>query len=84
MDTFITYISEHWPLIVLAGASIAFAAFFAASETAIVFSNKTRLHRLAEAGNMRAKTALRLTTGRDRLHSALLASRWKGSLSPGV
>ena len=74
MDTFITYISEHWPLIVLAGASIAFAAFFAASETAIVFSNKTRLHRLAEAGNMRAKTALRLTTGRDRLHSALLVA----------
>src|SRR4030067_30213 len=74
MDTYITYLSEYWPLIVLAGASTVLAAFFAASETAIVFSNKTRLHKLAEAGNMRAKTVLRLTTGRDRLHSALLVA----------
>src|SRR4030067_309708 len=65
MDTYITYLSEYWLLIVLAGASIVLAAFFAASETAIVFSNKTRLHKLAEAGNMRAKAALRIKTGRD-------------------
>ena len=74
MDTYITYLSEYWPLIVLAGASTVLAAFFAASETAIVFSNKTRLHKLAEAGNMRAKAALRITTGRDRLHSSLLVA----------
>jgi putative hemolysin len=74
MDTYITYLSEYWLLIVLAGASIVLAAFFAASETAIVFSNKTRLHKLAEAGNMRAKAALRITTGRDRLHSSLLVA----------
>ncbi len=67
-----TFLSEYWPLIALTGVSIVLAAFFAASETAIVFSNKAHLHQLADAGNLRAKAALRLTTGRDRLHSSLL------------
>jgi putative hemolysin len=57
-----------------AGACIALAALFAASETAVVFSNKPRLRQLAEAGNGRAEAVLALVEERDRLHSALLVA----------
>ncbi len=53
-------------------ASILMAAFFAASETAMLFANKARLHQLADAGNARAGAALTLALERNRLHSALL------------
>jgi putative hemolysin len=51
---------------------VLFAAFFAAAETAIVFSNKERLRTLSEAGNVNAAAVLALVKERDRLHSALL------------
>src|SRR5574341_399688 len=72
MDTFMTFIIGYWPLLAGAGASILLAGFFAASETAMLFVNKARLHQLAEAGSARAKAALDLTLERDRLHNTLL------------
>ncbi len=72
MDSFTIFISNNWPLIVMAAASIFLAAFFAASETAIVFSNKSRIHELSEAGNARAVAVLMLLQERDRLHATLL------------
>ena len=72
MDLFLTYLSDHWPLLAGMVASILFAAFIAASETAMLFANKARLHQLADAGNARADAALRLVLERNRLHSALL------------
>ncbi len=72
MDTFIAFLSEFWPLIVTATVSVILAAFFAASETAIVFSNKSDLRNQADAGKAAAAAALRLVEQRDRLHSALL------------
>jgi len=58
----------------LAGAfaSVLLAAFFAASETAMLFANKARLHQLAEQGNTRADAALKLSHERNNLHSTLL------------
>lgn len=72
MDSFTTFLSEHLYLIAGVLASILMAAFFAASETAMLFANKARLHQLADAGNARAGAALELALERDRLHSALL------------
>src|SRR5574337_934135 len=72
MDTFISFILDHWLLFSAAAASILFAAFFAASETAIVFANKTHVRELSEAGNERARTVMQLLGERDRLHSTVL------------
>ena len=72
MDTFLSFIADHWLLLLVAAMSILFAAFFAASETAIVFANKTRIRELAEAGNARARAVILLLEERDRLHSTLL------------
>jgi putative hemolysin len=72
MNTFTTFIIDHWPLMAGMGVSILLAGLFAASETAMLFSNKARLHQLAEQGNHRAQSALKLVLERDRLHSALL------------
>jgi putative hemolysin len=59
-------------LLVGAGASVLIAAFFAAAETAIVFSNKARIRELSESGDRRAGTVMLLMQERDRLHSTLL------------
>jgi CBS domain containing-hemolysin-like protein len=67
-----TFLTENWPLIAAASGSILIAAFFAASETAIVFANKTHIRELAEAGNTRARAVIGLLAERDRLHSTLL------------
>jgi putative hemolysin len=72
MDAFTSFISENMYLFAGMLASILMAAFFAASETAMLFANKARLHQLAEAGNARAGAALKLALERERLHSALL------------
>ena len=72
MDVIASFLSEQWPLIAGAAASIVFAAFFAASETAMLFANKARLHQLSEQGSHRAEAALALALERERLHSALL------------
>ena len=72
MDLITTFLSEHWHLFAISGASILAAAFFAAAETALLFSNKARLHQLADEGNRRAGIALDLALERERLHSALL------------
>ena len=72
MDTFIAFISESWLLLVGAGASIFFAAFFAAAETAIVFSNLSHIRELSESGDKRAGTVLLLMGERDHFHSTLL------------
>lgn len=72
MDAFLTFISAFWFLLLVAGISILLAAFFAAAETAIVFSNKAHLRQLAESGNGQAKTVLILVSERDRLHATLL------------
>ncbi len=72
MSSFITFLIDQWPLIAAAVASVFLAGFFAASETAMLFVNKARLHQLAEAGNARAEAALRLALERNRLHSTLL------------
>jgi len=72
MEHFISLLADQWPLLAGAGGSILLAAFFAASETALLFANKARLHQLAEEGNTRADAALKLAQERNRLHSALL------------
>jgi putative hemolysin len=72
MDTFTVFISDAWPLLVGAGASVLFAAFFAAAETAIVFSNKAHIRELSESGDKRAGSVILLMQERDRLHSTLL------------
>jgi len=66
------FITGFWPPVLAIGFSILGAAFFAAAETAIVFSNKAHLRDLAGSGNKQAKAALMLVQERDRLHSALL------------
>ncbi len=72
MDTFINFISDNWPLIAGVATGIFIAAFFAASETAIVFSSKSRISELANAGNARAAMVLSLLQERDKLHASLL------------
>jgi putative hemolysin len=72
MDAFLSFIADHWPLFGLSVVSMLLAAFFAASETAIVFANKARIRELAEAGNARASAVLGLLEERDALHSTLL------------
>ncbi len=72
MNTVILFIADHWFLIGGTVASVLLAAFFAAAETAIVFSNKTHIRELSEAGNHRAGAVIQLVQERDRLHSALL------------
>ncbi len=72
MDAFSAFISDSWLLLVGAGASVFFAAFFAAAETAIVFSNKSHIRELSESGDKRAGMVLLLMGERDRLHSTLL------------
>ena len=72
MEIFTAFLSEQWPLLAGTAASIVLAALFAASETAMLFANKARLHQLGEQGNHRAEAALALALERDRLHSALL------------
>ncbi len=74
MDTFTVFISDNWLLIAAALGSVLCAAFFAAAETAIVFSNKAHLRELAETGNERAQSVLALVEDRDRLHTALLVA----------
>ncbi len=72
MDTFSSFISDSWPMLIGAGASVLFAAFFAAAETAIVFSNKAHIRALSESGDKRAGTVIILMKERDRLHSTLI------------
>ncbi|MEQ8266868.1 MAG: HlyC/CorC family transporter [Parvibaculum sp.] len=49
-----------------------FSAFFSGSETALTAASRARMHRLAEEGNKRARTVLRLTEDRERLIGAVL------------
>ncbi len=72
MESFIAFIAENMLLVIAAGASVLLAAFFAASETAVVFSNKARLRELSEAGNLHAGEVLELARDRDSLHASLL------------
>ena len=72
METFTTFISENVLLVIAAGASVFLAAFFAASETAVVFSNKAHLRQLSEGGNIHAGGVLELSKNRDSLHASLL------------
>lgn len=72
MDSILLFLSDHWLPFSGMLVSILLAAFFAASETAMLFANKARLHQLADDGNARAGAALKLALERDRLHSALL------------
>ncbi len=57
---------------IASGVSVFLAAFLAASETAIVFSNKAHIRELSETGNTRAEGVLALVKNRDGLHAALL------------
>ncbi len=72
METITTFLLDHWLLFALSSVSVLLAAFFAASETAIVFANKAHLRQLAEAGNPRAVVVLSLLEERGGLHSTLL------------
>jgi putative hemolysin len=74
MENFIVFIADHWMLAALSAVSVLLAAFFAASETAIVFASKGHIRQLSENGNQRAAAVLRLLQQRDRLHSTLLFS----------
>jgi len=67
-----TFLMDNWPLVAAASLCVLFAAFFAASETAIVFANKAHLRELADAGSGRAKAVIQLLGERDRLHGTLL------------
>jgi putative hemolysin len=72
MDVYLSFINNHWLLFAFSAASMLLAAFFAASETAIVFANKAHIRELSEAGNARAVAVIKLLEARDRLHSTLL------------
>ncbi len=72
MDSFLSFIADHWQLFAVSTASILFAAFFAGSETAIVFANKANIRALADAGNSRAEAVTGLLEERDRLHGTLI------------
>jgi magnesium and cobalt exporter, CNNM family len=72
MDMFSTIASAPGLLAAGAAACVLLAGFFAASETAMLFANKARLHQLAEQGNHRAELALNLALDRGRLHGTLL------------
>ena len=72
MGACIDFLAYHWLLAALAAASVLLAAFFAASETAIVFANKAHIRQLSETGNERATAVIRLLEERNRLHSTLL------------
>ena len=72
MDTFLNFLSNYGIFLGLAFLAILVAAFFAASETAIVFANKTHLRERADAGDIRAAGVLKLLEQRDRLHATLL------------
>ncbi len=72
MDIFITFITGDFVLLVATGLSILLAAFCAGAETAIVFSNKSHLRQLSEAGNIRASAVLALSLDRDSLHVSLM------------
>jgi len=72
MDTFLSFINSHWQLFAVSTAGVLLAAFFAGSETAIVFANKANLRVLADAGNGRAKSVIALLEERNRLHGTLL------------
>jgi putative hemolysin len=72
MDNLLTFLSDHWLLFAVSGVSVLLAAFFAASETAIVFASRARLREMADAGNTRAATVLGLLEERGGLHSTLL------------
>ena len=73
MDLFTTYFSGHWPLLAGMVASILFAALIAASETAMLFANKVRLHQMADEGNGRAEAALRLDPSSEKARGLLRA-----------
>lgn len=62
----------YWGVGAAVFISIIMAAFFAASETALLFANKVRLRELADAGDHRAEVALDIALQRDRLHATLL------------
>lgn len=49
-----------------------FSAFFSGSETALTAASRARMHHLAEEGNKRARTVLKLTEDRERLIGAIL------------
>lgn len=49
-----------------------FSVFFSGSETALTAASRARMHHLAEEGNKRARTVLRLTEDRERLIGAIL------------
>jgi putative hemolysin len=72
MDTFFLFIADHWQLFTVSTAGVLLAAFFAGSETAIVFANKANIRALAESGNSRAQAVIGLLEERDRLHATLL------------
>jgi putative hemolysin len=72
MDTFVTFITGHWLSLAGICGSVVLAALLAASETAVVFSNKSHLHQLSESGNANAGAVLSLLQKRDLLHSTLL------------
>jgi len=72
MDTVTTFPAPIWFSLVVAGLSVFLAAFFAASETAIVFSNKMHLRQLSESGDANATTVLSLLEQPNLLHSTVL------------
>jgi len=72
MDAFLAFIAANGLLLGGALLCVVLAAFSAAAEIALVFSNKTRLRELSEAGNGRATAALAVLKERDRLHTSLL------------
>ncbi len=72
MEAFDAFISENLLLAVASVASVFLAAFFAASETAVVFSNKAHIRELSEGGDEHAEGVLALAANRDNLHASLL------------
>ncbi|HTG02394.1 MAG TPA: hemolysin family protein [Nitrospirota bacterium] len=72
MESVGEFIAGNWPLMAASAGSVLLAAFCAGAETAIVFSNKTTMREMADAGNRRAGAVIELAEDRDRLHIALL------------
>lgn len=72
METFLAVLGYIWVPLSVSVASVFVAAFFAAAETVVVFSNKQLLRERSESGNGGATKLLALMENRDLLHATLL------------
>jgi Mg2+/Co2+ transporter CorB len=72
IDTVLTFLSDYWVSLVIILTLVLLSAFFSGSETALTAASKSRMHTLANNGEVRAIIVNTLIERRDRLIGALL------------